>query len=75
MVLFLSKKISHESKNEEYGTDTGIENTTVPNTDNYDSISEQDMIVESPVGFFLTWNMMTKVFQIFFQKVPSKLMI
>ena len=56
-------------------TNTGIENTTVPNTDNYDSVSEQDMIVESPVGFFLTWNMMTKVFQIIFPKVPLKQMI
>ena len=31
----------------------------------------EDMIVESPVGFFLTWNMITKVFQIIFQKIPS----
>ena len=34
------------------GTSTGIEYGTVPKTDNYDSISEEDMIVESPVGFF-----------------------
>ena len=33
-------------------TSTGIEYSTVPKTDNYDSISEEDMIVESPVGFF-----------------------
>ena len=44
-------------------TGTGIENTAVPNTDNYDSILGEDMIVESPVGFFLTWNMITKVFR------------
>ena len=39
------------------GTSTGIEYTTVPKTDNYDSILEEDMIVESPVGFFWhrTW--------------------
>ena len=57
------------------GTSTGIEYTTVPKTDNYDSILEEDMIVESPVEFFVTWNMITTVFQIIFQKVPSKLMI
>ena len=40
-----------------------------------ENILEEDMIVESPVGFFLTWNMMTKVFQIIFPKVPLKQMI
>ena len=69
----------HEQKNNfmtsSSGTSTGIEYGTVPKTDNYDSISEEDMIVESPVGFFLTWNMITIVFQITFQKVPSNLMI
>ena len=33
-------------------TSTGIEYTIVQKTDNYDSILEEDMIVDSPVGFF-----------------------
>ena len=33
-------------------TSTGIETTDVPKTENYNSIIEEDTIVQSPVGFF-----------------------
>ena len=63
---FFKKKILTNRKMK--STNTGIENTTVPNTDNYDSVSEQDMIVESPVGFFFDMEHDDKSFSDIFSK-------